>query len=326
MKNDYGTNGYTQWYFFRVQNTRKDVKYRFNIVNLMKPDSNYNQGMKPLIYSTKLAEEKQIGWYRDGLNIAYYQSSRKKKTMGQTNAPNSSLSTVSTTVSATGNLKTDGGYGPLYYALSFELKFHHDNDTVFMAHCYPYTYTQLVEDVRKWCSFANKDKIRKTVLCKSLAGNDVDMLIVTNFASDPQDIAVRKSVILSSRVHPGESNSSWMMNGVIEFLISNEENAKLLRDTFVFKIIPMQNPDGVIVGNYRCSLMGQDMNRQWIGSSSKFYPENYHTKLMMKRTTESREIFFYCDFHGHSVGRNAFMFGNNQPKVQDRNKEKIFPM
>ena len=65
-----------------MQNTRKDVKYRFNIVNLMKPDSNYNQGMKPLIYSTKMAEEQKVGWYRDGLNIAYYQSSRKKKPMG----------------------------------------------------------------------------------------------------------------------------------------------------------------------------------------------------------------------------------------------------
>lgn len=53
LKNDYGTNGYTQWYYFRVLNTRKDRTYRFNIVNLMKPDSNYNQGMKPLIYSTK---------------------------------------------------------------------------------------------------------------------------------------------------------------------------------------------------------------------------------------------------------------------------------
>ena len=46
------------------------------------------------------------------------------------------------------------------------------------------------------------------------------------------------------------------MQGVIDFLISDEETAKQLRDTFVFKIIPMQNPDGVIVGNYRCNLMG----------------------------------------------------------------------
>ena len=42
LKNDYGTNGYTQWYFFRVENTVKDKVYRFNIVNYMKPDSNYN--------------------------------------------------------------------------------------------------------------------------------------------------------------------------------------------------------------------------------------------------------------------------------------------
>ncbi len=76
-------------------------------------------------------------------------------------------------------------------------------------------------------------------MCKSLAGNDVDMLIVTNFTSDPQDIAVRKAAILTSRVHPGESNASFMMKGVIDFLISDDENAKYLRDTFVFKIIPM---------------------------------------------------------------------------------------
>lgn len=103
LKNDYGTNGYTQWYYFKVTNTRKDKTYRFNIVNLMKPDSNYNQGMKPLIYSVKKAEQTQMGWHRDGFNIAYYQSSRKKKQVTPSNAPNSSLSTVSTTCSATGS-------------------------------------------------------------------------------------------------------------------------------------------------------------------------------------------------------------------------------
>jgi len=74
LKNDYGTNGFTQWYYFSVRNTRKDKLYRFNIVNLLKPDSNYNQGMKPLVYSVKEAEQSNIGWYRDGYNIAYYQN------------------------------------------------------------------------------------------------------------------------------------------------------------------------------------------------------------------------------------------------------------
>ena len=63
------------------------------------------------------------------------------------------------------------------------------------------------------------------MLCKSLAGNDVEMLIVTNFTSVPEEIAVRKAIILTSRVHPGESNSSYMIKGVIDYLISEDENA-----------------------------------------------------------------------------------------------------
>jgi len=47
-----------------------------------------------------------------------------------------------------------------------------------------------------------------------------------------------------------------MMKGVIEFLVSDDEKALYLRNNYVFKIIPMLNPDGVIVGNYRCSLVG----------------------------------------------------------------------
>ena len=51
---------------------RKDRTYRFNIVNFMKPDSNYNMGMKPLVYSQIEADEYEKGWFRDGFNIAYY--------------------------------------------------------------------------------------------------------------------------------------------------------------------------------------------------------------------------------------------------------------
>lgn len=82
------------------------------------------------------------------------------------------------------------------------------------------------------------------------------MLIVTNFSSAGEEIAERKAIILTARVHPGETNASYMMKGVIEFLVSDDEKALFLRNNYVFKIIPMLNPDGVIVGNYRCSLVG----------------------------------------------------------------------
>jgi len=55
LKYDYNTTAYTQWFYFRVENMKKGVTYKFNIVNLVKPESSYNQGMKPLFYSKKEA-------------------------------------------------------------------------------------------------------------------------------------------------------------------------------------------------------------------------------------------------------------------------------
>ena len=73
----------------------------------------------------------------------------------------------------------------------------------------------------------------------------------------------KEGVVISARIHPGESNASYMIKGVIDYLISDDARANELRNKFVFKIIPMLNPDGVINGNYRCSLAGCDLNRRW---------------------------------------------------------------
>lgn len=118
--------------------------------------------------------------------------------------------------------------------------------------------------LKRICTPSNcKDRLRRADLCRTKAGNACEMIIVTNFTSNQDAIAERKCVIICSRVHPGESNASFIMEGFLEFIVSNEREAKVLRDTFVFKIVPMLNPDGVIVGNYRCSLTGLDLNRQW---------------------------------------------------------------
>ena len=51
LQNDINTHGHTQWFFFRVGNTKNGSKIRFNIINLAKPDSLYNFGMKVVSYS-----------------------------------------------------------------------------------------------------------------------------------------------------------------------------------------------------------------------------------------------------------------------------------
>ncbi|XP_044837186.1 cytosolic carboxypeptidase 4 isoform X2 [Mauremys mutica] len=120
----------------------------------------------------------------------------------------------------------------------------------------------------------------------------------------------RPYVVLVARVHPGESNASWVMKGTVEFLVSGDPIADLLRKCFIFKIIPMLNPDGVINGNHRCSLSGDDLNRQWLAPSCQLHPTIYHTKgLLYYLCNVGRAPLVFCDYHGHSQKKNVFLYG-----------------
>jgi len=101
-----------------------------------------------------------------------------------------------------------------------------------------------------------------------------------------------------------------MMRGVINFLTDPDNaEAAILRDNFVFKIIPMLNPDGVINGNYRCSLAGCDLNRRWKYPNKTLHPEVYYTKKLAKALHQERQCVLFCDLHGHSRKPNIFVYG-----------------
>jgi hypothetical protein len=72
LQNDINTNGHTQWYFFRVGNATKGMRVKFNILNLAKTDSLYNEGMKILAFSGNLKKSEGLGWHRVGTEISYY--------------------------------------------------------------------------------------------------------------------------------------------------------------------------------------------------------------------------------------------------------------
>ncbi len=58
----------------------------------------------------------------------------------------------------------------------------------------------------------------------------------------------KKLVMFTARVHPGESNASWILEGLLKFLVGNHPLAKKLRNNFVFKVVPMLNVDGIVNG------------------------------------------------------------------------------
>lgn len=41
-----------------------------------------------------------------------------------------------------------------------------------------------------------------------------------------------------------------MILGTLDFLMSDKPMAKTLREMYIFKVVPMLNPDGVINGKY----------------------------------------------------------------------------
>ncbi|XP_040351087.1 cytosolic carboxypeptidase 2 isoform X3 [Herpailurus yagouaroundi] len=296
LRTDLYTNKHTQWFYFRVQNTRKDATYRFTIVNLLKPKSLYTIGMKPLMYSQLDAKTHNIGWRREGNEIRYYKNNR------------------------------DDGQRA-FYCLTWTIQFPHDQDTCFFAHFYPYTYTDLQCYLLSVANNPVQSQFCKLrTLCRSLAGNTVYLLTITNPSRTPQEAAAKKAVVLSARVHPGESNGSWIMKGFLDFILSNSPDAQLLRDIFVFKVVPMLNPDGVIVGNYRCSLAGRDLNRHYKTILKESFPCIWYTRNMIRRLLEEREVLLYCDFHGHSRKNNIFLYGCNNNDRKYWLHERVFPL
>lgn len=309
LQEDRETKGHTQWYFFSVKCCKMGI-YRFNIANLYKERSLYMEGMQPAVRSVKRGN----GWERGGTDIEYAENSLQFP-----NRPNRKS-----------------------YSLSFTYEFLYEDDTVYFAHAVPYTYT----DLNAWLRDIQRnygDKARVDPLCQTIAGNLCEIVTITqaistykSFASEAVEWNMtassrkqlrsradydpihckKKGIVLTARVHPGESAGSYMVKGAVDYLLSSAPEAVFLRSQYVIKVVPMLNPDGVRYGNNRCSLLGVDLNRRWRIPNRYMHPTIYSTKRMIQVFAELHEIALFCDFHGHSYRRNAFLYGCTQSFMQ----------
>jgi len=135
----------------------------------------------------------------------------------------------------------------------------------------------------------------------------------------PEDKS-KRTVVLTGRVHPGETNSSFMMEGFINFITSRTDPmAAELRKRLVFKILPCVNPDGVMAGNYRVSMSGNDLNRRYLNPHPKLHPIVCAVKKLIKEERPDISargecpILAFIDMHGHSRKKNVFMYGPEYP-------------
>uniref|UniRef100_A0A8D0ELX7 ATP/GTP binding protein like 1 n=1 Tax=Strix occidentalis caurina TaxID=311401 RepID=A0A8D0ELX7_STROC len=294
MNADVNSNQHHQWFYFEVRDMKLAVPYRFNIINCEKFNSQFNYGMQLVMYSVKEALQGRPRWLRAGHDICYYKNHYR------------------CSAGAGGGVR-----GKFYYTLTFSIKFPHTDDVCYLAYHYPYTYSTMMSHLDILEQNRNPKKVywRQQTLCQTLGGNLCPLLTITAMpeskkGDDLEQFYKRPYVFLMARVHPGESNASWVMKGTLEFLVSSDPIADLLRKCFIFKIVPMLNPDGVINGNHRCSLSGDDLNRQWLAPTSRLHPTIYHAKgLLYYLRSIGRAPLVFCDYHGHSQKKNVFVYG-----------------
>ena len=136
---------------------------------MMKPDCLYNQGMK--ILSCPISADDKFVWKHDGINIAYYRNCIQHRP------------------------------GCNYYTLTFTISAH--DKAMYISSDYPYKYSDLKEFLEEHCTEQNFHKVRTATHCKTLAGNDCPLLIITNFESTAEEISRRPAAIFTARVHPG---------------------------------------------------------------------------------------------------------------------------
>jgi hypothetical protein len=183
----------------------------------------------------------------------------------------------------------------------------------------------------------------RQLLTRSLEGLRVDLVTISSFdgittsPSPPRrrpgtspneagsafqfDPKHKKLVVISARVHSGETPANFMLDGMLQLLLHpTDESAIALRRHFVFKIIPMLNPDGVCQGFYRTDTRGVNLNRVYEDPQPALAPSVFALKELMREFVNAyggadsafaQENVVYLDLHAHANRRGCFIFGNN---------------
>lgn len=68
----------------------------------------------------------------------------------------------------------------------------------------------------------------------------------------------------------------------MDFILkADDPRARILRDLFIFKLVPILNPDGVQRGHYRTDQFGVNLNRMYLDPDFEKHPTIYAAKSLI---------------------------------------------
>ncbi|EGZ09613.1 hypothetical protein PHYSODRAFT_564200 [Phytophthora sojae] len=209
--------------------------------------------------------------------------------------------------------------------VSFTYRFKFARERVRFAFCYPYTYTRVQEELAAMDKLFARPELQPETSPATAINEKAPPLNVYYhrelLTRSLEGLRQKKMVVISARVHSGETPANFMLDGMFQLLLHpTDESAIALRRHFVFKIIPMLNPDGVCQGFYRTDTRGVNLNRVYEDAQLETAPTVYALKDFLLQIVGdyggadsqfAQENVVYLDLHAHANRRGCFIFGNN---------------
>jgi len=161
-----------------------------------------------------------------------------------------------------------------------------ESDSVYYAYFAPYSMERHHDLISQ---AAEDEKVSLHVIGETLDGQDIDLLTIG-------EMAVGKKVIwVIARQHPGETMAEWLVEGMLERLLDDEDAlSRSLLEKAVFYIVPNMNPDGSRRGHLRTNAAGANLNREWAAPSLEKSPEVFYVRGKMDEVG----IDLVLDVHG----------------------------
>ncbi|XP_031780428.1 cytosolic carboxypeptidase-like protein 5 isoform X1 [Nasonia vitripennis] len=268
---EYQNNNKT-WFHFGIKAAAQGVYVKLNLVNLNKQVKMFSQGMCPVF--------KVIPGHPQWERI------REKPTFTADDKNNE-------------------------FILSFNYRTSENpNAITYFAFTYPFSYTDLQNHLKKIDAKMTKQNVNladdiyyhRENAINSLEGRRLDILTISSYYNiltereaklkdlfpdeneeRPFKFQDKKIIFISARVHPGETPSSFVLNGFLNLLLNREDQIAIaLRRLYVFKLIPMLNPDGVAQGYYRMDTRGVNLNRLYLNPSKTDHPTIFAAKTLLR--------------------------------------------
>jgi hypothetical protein len=182
------------------------------------------------------------------------------------------------------------------------IRFHGESDSIWIAHIPPYTngnLDRLLRDLEK------SDNAIVEMIGRTVQGRDIPLITVSNPDIPDQN---KKTVWLQARQHAWEAGTSYVMEGALRFITSDDPAARALRNQLIFKFTPMVDRDGCANGQVRCNANGYDVNQHWQEDLRhpqilRLMPEIWYTKKAILQCAQTGHgIDLLVNMHNTETG------------------------